>query len=369
MDLRDKNLALIMTRSVDRWSKVAGLSRELKPYTKLSSVLRNILIFSYASGRSGLEHELPGNVHVIPRPVFIPATIYMFLMPLIHARYFRTVDIIKTNQMDGSWAAVISKRLFKKKLVVRCGYEWLNYFKTTNAPAWKQTVARIIERWSYVNADRIIITSKADKEFIVRAFGIPEARIEVIGNYIDTDLFVPDNSVVKDADRIMFVGRLHEDKNLSMLIESLIGLTCELVVAGHGPEASRLISLAASHGVQFRMLGTVTQEQLPKELTKSTIFILPSRSEGNPKALLEAMACGLPCIGTNVKGIREVISSGENGILVEPSSESLRSAILSILENPELRDRLGRNAREEIVRNYSLEVVLKKEKEIYENLV
>lgn len=371
MDLKDKNLGLLMTRGISlrEWDKAGNLERELRPYSELANSFGKIFIFTYGTN-SDLKYQslLPLNIKIIKRPTLIPATLYMFLMPLMHAKIFRSIDIIKTNQMDGSWAGVIAKKLFKKKLIVRCGYEWLNYFRTTNALSYKKVIAKVVERWSYKNADKIVITSEGDKDFIRENFDIHESRIEVVRNYIDTEKFKPDNSIAKESNRIVFVGRLHKDKNLLMLLNSLKDIDCRLVLIGQGSQEQEIRNLASKQGIDIEMLGKVSQERLPQELQKSSIFVLPSKSEGNPKALLEAMSSGLACVGTNVKGIREVISNNDDGLLVELSPESLREKIIMLLENTELRGKLGFNARQKIICSYSLSSVIEKETLIYKNL-
>ncbi len=369
METSGKNLGLLMTRSVDSWGKIPSFSRELLPYIELSKSFKKIYIFSYSSDALPSSYELTSNIKIVLRPAFVPVTLYMFLMPFIHGRIFRQIDILKTNQMDGSWAGVIAKKLFGMKLVVRCGYEWLNYLKNAKASWLKIKVANIVESWSYRNADKIIITSDEDRKFIISHFGIRKEKIEVIGNYIDTDKFRLNESIEKDPKRIIFVGRLHPDKNLLMLVESLEGLDCKLVLVGDGPEKEKIKDLSSRLGVETEFLGKVPQEVLPVELQKSSIFVLVSNSEGNPKALLEAMATGLACIGTNVKGIRGIIDDGVNGLLAESNPESLREKIKILLENQELRDKLGANARAKIEKEYSLPIIIEKEKKIYESLV
>jgi glycosyltransferase involved in cell wall biosynthesis len=87
-----------------------------------------------------------------------------------------------------------------------------------------------------------------------------------------------------------------------------------------------------------------------------------------PKALLEAMACGLPCIGTNVAGIKEIIIHRENGYLCETTAASIKEAILEIMNNHMLQERIGRNARIMVVEKFALETVLKNEIKIYEEI-
>ena len=88
-----------------------------------------------------------------------------------------------------------------------------------------------------------------------------------------------------------------------------------------------------------------------------------------PKTLLEAMACGLPVIGTDVKGINEVIDHRNNGIICNTDPDSIRVAIVTLMEDEVLKQKLGENARKTIVENYSLDNLAGKELELLEALV
>ena len=111
----------------------------------------------------------------------------------------------------------------------------------------------------------------------------------------------------------------------------------------------------------MNFLGNIPNRELPKILNQHEVFVLPSLWEGMPKTLLEAMACGLPVIGTRIDGTKEVIEHGKNGILCETDSNSIREAIINVMENEKLKQKLGENARRTIVENYSLPNLAEKE--------
>jgi glycosyltransferase involved in cell wall biosynthesis len=100
--------------------------------------------------------------------------------------------------------------------------------------------------------------------------------------------------------------------------------------------------------------GLVLHDEMPRLIGTTSICVLPSLKEGMPYALLEAMACGKPVIGSNIHGINDVISHGDNGILVPPRNpEALADAILTLMADRDLRRKLGHNARQLMVEKYS----------------
>ena len=163
-----------------------------------------------------------------------------------------------------------------------------------------------------------------------------------IGNYVDVDRFRPIPEIKRQVGRLMFVGRLEDQKNPSLLLDALVGLDgVKLTVVGDGPlrpsleEQARRLKLC----VEFR--GTVDHVILPELLNRSEAFVLPSRYEGTPKALLEAMACGVPVIATRSPGITGVVAHDQNGYLCGISVPEIRAAIRTVLRDITLRERLG----------------------------
>jgi len=127
-------------------------------------------------------------------------------------------------------------------------------------------------------------------------------------------------------------------------------------------------ALAITDRVHF--LGSVTN--IPALLTESDIFILPTvgKGEGCPVALLEAMACAKPCIATDIPGSRDLIVSGESGILVPPSNpEALAMAIQTLIDSPDLRWRYAQNARQRVEQHFTIEQEVKAHEALYAELL
>lgn len=365
-----KTLALFFTvdASLKTWEENGNLIREIAPYKLLARRFRAIYFFTYGlNDDKKIAADLPPNVKIIPQKINLPSFIYSFLFPFIRKKELQDADILKTNQLKGAWSAAIAKLLYGKKLVVRGGYEWLSFAVSQKKPFWKRWIIYRLEKFVYRIADKIILASSSDKEFVEKTFSVPTGKITIIPNYIDVDIFRPIN-VPKEANRIIFVGRLEEQKNIFNLLKAIAGPEIKLVIFGGGSLRKELEKSSKKLGVNVEFKGNIPNDRLPEELNRSEIFVLPSYFEGNPKTLLEAMSCGLPCIGTNVPGVRELIKHKENGYLCETSSDSIRKAIQEVMADQNLRQKIGRNARQTIVNNFSLEKNLEKEMAIYQTL-
>ncbi len=367
--LATTNFGFFFTRgfSLQRWEGMGILEREIKLSQHLAGSFNTVYLFSYGGSIEKRYQSLfPKNVIIVPKPSLMPLFLYSFLLPIIHWKKFRTIGILRTNQMDGSWAAVIAKLLFGARLVIRCGYEWLFTIEKLKKPFFKRWFAHLAERFAYGNADKIILTSEVSAQFVRERFAISSEKITVISNYVDTTLFVP--SLEKERGRVIFVGRLEQEKNVDTLIRAMAGIEGKLVIIGDGSLRSDLEKLAQQMNVNVVFQKALPQAILAGELAKSEVFALVSSYEGNPKALIEAFSCGLACIGTNVSGIREIISDGKSGVLCKTDKYSLHDALKYLLMNPSLCDTLGANARKEALETYSFEKILERELLLFKSL-
>lgn len=161
---------------------------------------------------------------------------------------------------------------------------------------------------------------------------------------------------------ILCVGRLTPAKGQMILLQALKILVaenrdihCRLV--GDGPDRASLTAFAARElprgAVTFE--GAVNSDRVPDYLYRTDIFVLPSFAEGVPVALMEAMSMEVPCVSTMIAGIPELIRHGVDGLLVSPSDETELAATVGLLmEDEELRNRLGEAGRERVIARYNL---------------
>jgi glycosyltransferase involved in cell wall biosynthesis len=157
---------------------------------------------------------------------------------------------------------------------------------------------------------------------------------------------------------MLFVGRVVYQKGLDLLFNALGKIkdsAWELSIAGDGPRVDDLKAQARQLGIDKKVtfLGWQTSSQLPGVLLAANLFVHPSRHEGMPNALLEAMASGLPAVATRIAGNEELVTM-DTGVLVPAEDpEALRAALVPLLADSSLREKLGHAARKRVSAEYS----------------
>jgi glycosyltransferase involved in cell wall biosynthesis len=369
MPTQNVHLVLFFTKGVSlkTWADNGSLNREIAVYLRLQEKGVKVSFVTYGNGLDlQFAHALRG-INILCNNWNLSAHLYEKWMPWLHAITFRRAGVIKTNQMHGSEIAFRVARIWRKPLIARCGFimsEWAEFSgKFTEAEQ-----ARRVERVVFPGAQRVVVSAPRMKEYIIQQYAVPSDKIQVIPNYVLTDVFAPRLQVPPNNNQICFIGRLSEEKNLPALIQACEGLDVKLTLIGGGHLHAPLQELAAQLGVQVSIPGNLPHHQLPDIIHQSSLFALVSPHEGHPKSLLEAMSCGIAVLGADSPGIREQIIHDETGWLCGTDAQSIRAGIRHLLANPILRERLGRNARRFIEKNYSLERIVEMEFELLQRL-
>ena len=184
----------------------------------------------------------------------------------------------------------------------------------------------------------------------------------MISNSVDTGTFRPLPDVEPQPGLDTFIGRFEAQKNVMALVEAVADLPgATLVLIGDGPLRGRLEEAVGRRQVRATFLGRRAHADLPGLLNRSSAFVLPSFYEGNPKALLEAMACGVPVIATRTPGIEGLVVHGETGYLCGTSSEEIGAALKEVLGDSALRARISAGAMAYVRTRASLQTVAAQE--------
>jgi len=362
------NLVLFFTRGVSlrTWHEAGMFSREVAVYERLAEHDVRTTFVTYGDESDGEAAERIPGIRVCHRRADDPPPSPDNPIPWVPDDLLAAADFFKTNQTRGADAALAAARRFGKPFIARCGYMWSQVAISqhgNDSDAAREAVA--VEAEVFSAADRVIVTTEAMRQDVAGRLPSVEPRVRVVPNYVDTDRFCPSHACGGRRRRLCFVGRLNQDeKNLRALVAAIDGLDVELDLIGNGPLRDELLQ-AAARDPRLHVLGSVPNEHLPEHLRAADAFVLPSFYEGHPKALLEAMACGLPVITTNVPGVRELIQNGHTGWLCDTDAESLRAGIQAVLSDAALADRMGVNARRYVVEHCSLSRVIELELAIY----
>lgn len=222
-----------------------------------------------------------------------------------------------------------------------------------------------------------IAASKQIMNFAIE-LGIPEEKIKVIPNGVDTSKFKPCGK--KDKNLILFVGRIVKQKGVDTLINSLRYLRDRVHLIIIGPPGSdiqyyrsilELIEKQNKGGRhEIKYLGAVEDTELVKWYQRASLFVLPSIGEGFPVTLLEALACETPVVATPVGDVPEVVKNYTTGILIDENCpKCLSRAIEFLLKNDDQRIKMGKEGLKLIKEKFSIEIISEKLIKIYKQLI
>jgi glycosyltransferase involved in cell wall biosynthesis len=213
--------------------------------------------------------------------------------------------------------------------------------------------------------------------------GFQEEQFEIVPFGVDINFFKNKN-VSKDKNKfiILSVGYLIERKGFEYLIKSMKYVVkeanVELRIIGSGPMEKKLDNLIRELRLEetVKIRKNVSDEELLELYNLSDLFILPSiiDSQGNTEGLgvviLEAMACGLPVIGSNVGGIPDIIINNETGLLVPPKNEfELSKAIINLISNEDIRKKLAKNGYNQVIEKFTWEKISESYIKLYEQCI
>ncbi len=195
-------------------------------------------------------------------------------------------------------------------------------------------------------------------------YGLDPKKSRVIQTGVDPSFFSPvDTREPSDRIRVVTTGRLDWNKGLTYGLQAIRGLVDAGVpvmfsIIGDGPDRQRILFAIDDLGLHdsVRLLGRLAPIAVRDELRRSDIFILPSLTEGLSNAAVEAMGCGLPVVLTDVGGAREAVVDGVEGFVVPLwDSPAMTEAVRNLARDPQLRMRMGRAARERVLRDFTAE--------------
>jgi len=298
-------------------------------------------------------------------------------------------DLVHVHTPMAAAIGRVAAKLAKVPVII---YTAHGFYFHENMPLWKKKFYVGIEKLlGKYFTDMVLTQSKEDMLTAKKEKIIGNDSIICVGNGIDVRKFrgVSSNKKLKNSFRfndsnkvICFVGKILKEKGVLDLISAM------RIVVGEVPESRLLIvgdvlesdrdkktikkvkKLVKKNNLEKNIVFTGFREDIPRILSMTDVFVLPSHREGMPRSILEAMASGKPIVATNIRGCREEVVDGVTGLLIPvKDQEALAKSIIKILTNRELAVKMGEEGRKRVIKEFDEKNVLDKQMEIYDKLI
>lgn len=367
--------------SLSDWHRSGLLDREVQYFKKLKDAGHDVSIVTYGDNADlAFQSDLPG-IEIFPVYLYLKKFRFKFinLFGLVYLlfkkrSFFRTSDIIRTNQVICGPLPIFASFFFRKRLIVRAGYEPVKNFVSHGNLSMKMMRTHILILFytnallAYLFARKVICTTEDIKNFISKFYPISAHKIKVLPNYIDTSIFYPNKKKWK-RDYVLYVGRLSYEKNLEVLLPALEEANLSLTVVGEGPLKNELIRKANKTGVNIEFLPVQKNSALVAIYQSHSVFVLPSYYEGNPKVLLEAMACGSVPICSQITANNNIVRNNITGFLCKNDFKCYAEHLGMLGNNSQRLLEMSSKCSEFIKANNSIDQVIEKELYIMSSIV
>ncbi len=361
--------------SLKLWKDSGALEREFYYFERLGkseNVHFTLVTYGDSADYSFINSE---NLSVIPIYSLFNKTnskigsfIKSIIFPFKVYKSLSNIEIIKQNQLTGSWVSIIFKFLLKKPLYIRTGYDAYLFSIRDKKNIFKKEFFKLLTKICLKYSDLYSVTSKSDYEFILSNYNFDESKLVLRPNWVLMSGHKIDiNS--KSNKSILSIGRLEQQKNYQFLIEMIKDSDFELTIVGDGSEREKLVNNARTKQVKLKIKDNLSYYELLDLYRNYKYFILPSTYEGNPKVLLEAMSEGLIVFASKIPNHEEIIDDHENGILFSLENEELIDQLNKVSKDTTLQNNLSRSAVLKMKNNNSVKICTQKEFEDYKNLL
>ena len=246
--------------------------------------------------------------------------------------------------------------------------------KRSRLPLW-------LDRCTNWMVDRNVCVSRAVADFSIRA-GLRADKVTVIPNGVDVERFrgataadLQEFGIPPNSQTVIAVGRLDPQKNPTLLLDATQSLIphhnqLHVLFVGDGPLAGELKQAVINRNLTDRIHFAGWKPNIAQLLKASFCLVLPSRWEGLPNAVLEAMAAGLPVISTRVEGTEDLVTPDVTGILIPPDSvDALEAALDRLLANPDSASSMGKNAQNQVEKDFTIEAMVANYDDFFRSLL
>jgi glycosyltransferase involved in cell wall biosynthesis len=317
------------------------------------------------------------NMHAefFPNPYFVRRVKLLndllSLGPVFRAiRQFKP-DLVTAHSTKAGYAARIACALLRKP-VIFTAHGWAF---SEGESSWRRKLLPLAERLAALVTQRIICVSQHDLELAVKQKVAPSGKLRLVHNGLDPAPFLvaKGDSVrrefgLQDQPVLTMVARLSPPKDPLTLLEAcrLLKGEYKCLLVGDGELREQVERFVSQNGLASRIILAGERKDIPQILAASQVFVLTSYKEGLPISIIEAGLAGLPVIASRVGGIPELVQDGINGYIVPPAdAPALAKTIQRLLDDADLRQRLGKASREKTLGEFVFDRMYNKTHEVY----
>lgn len=348
--------------SLQIWKDSGNLDRELEYFEFLNKKYNHtFILITYGEISDFTIIDNCEYIEVLPIYTLINKSkskliryIQSFKIPFILKNKIKNFDIIKQNQLLGSWVAIVFKLITKKPLITRTGYDMFLFSVYEKKSIFIRLLYFLLTQFTLLLSNIYTVSSSADKNFIEKNYFVTKNKVELIPNWIKIEENKPLKS--RSQQKILSIGRLEHQKNLSYLISSFENTNYEIDLYGDGSLQMELKELAKEKKVKVNFLGVKPFSDLKKVYNDYKFYISTSYFEGNPKTILEAMSFGCIVLASSIKNNQEIIDDSINGILFDFNA-NLESIINELNKDNNKTEMLSQNAIHKVIKNNSIKNV------------
>lgn len=361
-------LFLKYTTTLAHLDSMGILDREFLLYKRMQDMGLRMNVVSHG-GRAEYAYRsrLPG-MRILCNWIGWPPKRYLHRLHQLHYLRLLPSNVFKTDELFAGYEATRAARALNKPLIARAGYHLSHNTQRTQPDNLRHIHwVEQIERETLRHASLLITSAEELREAYTKAHPDIAGKSAVIPMHVDTERFQP--SAEEKRYDLIYVGRFSQEKNVRNLLAAARQSGASVAMLGSGQLEAALRAEFGDLDGKIAWVGHVKNEEVQRYMAKAKVFILPSLFEGQPRALVEAMASGMPIIGTRVMGIASMLQHKRSGYLCETDRRSIAAAIQTVLAQPALMRAMAAAARQCALDNFALDRVAQREYELYQELL
>ena len=347
--------------SLRTWQESGTIEKELKILNYLSDNFNlDYTLITYGNEDDINIAKKYCNFKVIPIYSIVSKSNYKvvnylksFFIPFKISKRLGEQDIIHQHQLLGSWIAILLKIILKIPLLVRTGYDMYLFSIHEGKKFYIKFLYKQLTKLSLRASNIYTITSNSDALFLKKSMNIDSNKLRIRPNFIEEKIFKKFEK--REANKVLSVGRLEDQKNYTFLINSFKSMhSWQVDIVGSGSKRKELEEIASRNDIRVNFLGNLEYKDLELLYQNYRFFISTSKYEGNPKTVLEAMSFGCVPILSNIPNHTEIVNNNFNGFIFNFNDTSIKKILESETMELDSLEIISQNASKSLVNTNSI---------------